>query len=41
MGEMAVEVLMEMIEGNSEEVRQISLGTELVVRGSCRELEKN
>jgi DNA-binding LacI/PurR family transcriptional regulator len=41
MGEVAVEVLMEMIEGNSEEVRQISLGTELIVRGSCGKLEKN
>jgi DNA-binding LacI/PurR family transcriptional regulator len=41
MGEMAVEVLMGMIEGNPEEVRQISLETELVVRGSCRRLERN
>ncbi|MGE5839318.1 MAG: LacI family DNA-binding transcriptional regulator [Deltaproteobacteria bacterium] len=36
MGEKAVEVLMEMIEGNAEEVRQISLETKLIVRGSCR-----
>ena len=41
MGETAVEVLMEMIEGSPEEVRQISLGTELIVRGSCRKLAKN
>ncbi len=32
---------MEMIEGNSGEVRQITLDTELIVRGSCRRLEKN
>jgi len=36
MGETAVEVLMEMIEGHSEEVRQVSLGTELVIRESCK-----
>jgi len=41
MGEMAVEVLMEMIEGNAEEIRQVSLDTELIVRGSCGKLEKN
>ena len=41
MGEMAVDVLMDMIEGNPEEVRQISLDTELIVRGSCKRLEKN
>jgi len=41
MGKMAVEMLVEMIEGNSGEVRQITLDTELVVRGSCRRLEKN
>jgi DNA-binding LacI/PurR family transcriptional regulator len=41
MGKMAVEMLVEMIEGNSGEVRQITLDTELIVRGSCRRLEKN
>lgn len=41
MGEMAVEVLMKMIESSSGEVRQISLDTELIVRGSCRRLDKN
>jgi LacI family repressor for deo operon, udp, cdd, tsx, nupC, and nupG len=41
MGETAVEVLMEMIEGHSEKVRQISLDTELIVRGSCGRLDKN
>jgi DNA-binding LacI/PurR family transcriptional regulator len=41
MGAMAVEVLMEMIEGNSGEVRQITLDTELIVRGSCRRFDKN
>jgi DNA-binding LacI/PurR family transcriptional regulator len=41
MGKMAVEMLLEMIEGNSGEVRQITLDTELIVRGSCRRLEKN
>jgi len=41
MGEMAMDTLMEMIEGNSGEVRQITLDTELVVRGSCRRLERN
>jgi DNA-binding LacI/PurR family transcriptional regulator len=41
MGEMAVQVLMEMIEGNSREVKQISLDTELIVRGSCRRLSRN
>jgi len=39
MGERAVEVLMGMIEGHSGEVRQISLDTELVLRGSCRKLD--
>ncbi len=33
--------LVEMIEGDSGEVRQITLDTELIVRGSCRRLEKN
>jgi len=41
MGEMAVEVLMEMIEGISEKPKQISLDTELIVRESCRRLGKN
>ena len=41
MGKMAVEMLVEMIEGNSGEVRQITLDTELIIRGSCRRLEKN
>jgi DNA-binding LacI/PurR family transcriptional regulator len=41
MGEMAVGMLMEMIEGNSGEIRQITLDTELIVRESCRRLEKN
>jgi DNA-binding LacI/PurR family transcriptional regulator len=40
MGELAVDALMEMVEGNSREVRQIILDTELVVRGSCGEIEK-
>ena len=39
MGERAVEVLMGMIEGHSGEVRQISLDTELILRGSCRKLD--
>jgi len=41
MGEMAVDMLMEMIEGNSAEARQITLDTELIVRESCRRLDKN
>jgi DNA-binding LacI/PurR family transcriptional regulator len=41
MGEMAVEMLVEMIEGNSMEAKQITLNTELVIRESCRKLEKN
>jgi DNA-binding LacI/PurR family transcriptional regulator len=35
MGEMAVEMLLEMIEGDSMHVRQITLDTELVIRESC------
>jgi len=41
MGKMAVEMLVAMIEGNSVEVRQVTLDTELIVRGSCRRLDKN
>jgi len=41
MGEMAVEVLMEMIEGNLREAKRIILNTELVIRESCRKLRKN
>jgi DNA-binding LacI/PurR family transcriptional regulator len=41
MGEMAVAMLMEMIEGNFGEVRQITLDTELIVRESCRPLDRN
>jgi DNA-binding LacI/PurR family transcriptional regulator len=41
MGEMAVEMLMEMIEGDSMQVRQITLDTELVIRDSCGRLGKN
>jgi len=36
MGEMAVEMLMEMIEGNSNEPKHITLDTELVIRESCK-----
>jgi DNA-binding LacI/PurR family transcriptional regulator len=38
MGEMAVEMLMEMIEGKVREGRQVVLDTELVIRESCRRL---
>jgi DNA-binding LacI/PurR family transcriptional regulator len=41
MGEMAVEMLLEMIEGDSMQVRQITLDTELVIRGSCGRLGKD
>jgi DNA-binding LacI/PurR family transcriptional regulator len=41
MGEMAVEVLMEMIEGNLREAKRIILNTELVIRESCKEVEKD
>jgi DNA-binding LacI/PurR family transcriptional regulator len=41
MGEMAVEMLMDTMEGNSGEVTQITLDTELVIRESCRRLDKN
>lgn len=40
MGEMAVNMLVEMIEGNSMGPKQITLNTELVIRESCRKLEK-
>jgi DNA-binding LacI/PurR family transcriptional regulator len=36
-GETAVQVLLEMIEGNSDKGRQIALETELVIRASCEE----
>jgi DNA-binding LacI/PurR family transcriptional regulator len=38
MGEIAVEVLMEIIEGKSLVGRQVILDTELIIRESCREL---
>jgi len=38
MGEIAVEMVMAMIEGNSTGVRQVVLETELVIRDSCRRL---
>ncbi len=41
MGEMAVDMLMAMIEGNSMEATQITLDTELVIRESCRRLDRN
>lgn len=41
MGEMAVEILLEMIEGHFREVRQVTLDTELIIRDSCMEFEKS
>lgn len=39
MGEMAVEMLSEMIEGDSMQVNQITLDTELIIRESCKALQ--
>jgi DNA-binding LacI/PurR family transcriptional regulator len=38
MGEIAVEVLMEMIQGKSRKPRQVTLDTEVIIRDSCRQL---